>query len=343
MGSPVSPIVANLYMENFEVEALASAPHRPNIWYRYVDDTFTMMRTDEIQSLTDHLNSRDPNIKFTFEIQEEDQLAFLDVLVKVKDDGSTKVCIYRKPTHTDQYLNFCSNHHLQHKRSVVRTLMYRAENVISEAEDVKLEKEHIRRVLTCNDYKKWSFELPKKHKAPPPEGAAANRATPIGLIYIKGLSENLQRIYRKHGVNVYHKPDNTLRSLLVKVKDKDTPTQKSNAIYHLQCGDCEKDYIGETGRGVGVRFKEHINLKHSTSAITEHMKKAKHKFTTDQIKILGCEDHVMKRRVKETLAIRKSKPSLNRDLGYELAPVYQQLLSRVNPPSRGNSSQQSQL
>ena len=57
--------------------------------------------------------------------------------------------------------------------------MYRAENVISEEEDVRIEKDHIRKVFSCNE----SFEIPKKkQKAPPPEGATVACSAPIGLI-----------------------------------------------------------------------------------------------------------------------------------------------------------------
>ena len=47
MGSPISPIVANLCMGNFVVEAIRSAPHPPQLWKRFVDDTFTIIQSSQ--------------------------------------------------------------------------------------------------------------------------------------------------------------------------------------------------------------------------------------------------------------------------------------------------------
>ena len=65
MGYLVSPVVANLYTEHLEREALRSAPTPPKHWFRYVDDTFAIQEQANKQVFWDHINSIDPAIQFT--------------------------------------------------------------------------------------------------------------------------------------------------------------------------------------------------------------------------------------------------------------------------------------
>ena len=65
MGSPISPIVANLYMEDLETKAIHSAQNPPSFWRRFVDDTLTIMKPSQIDKFLQHLNSLDQNIQFS--------------------------------------------------------------------------------------------------------------------------------------------------------------------------------------------------------------------------------------------------------------------------------------
>ena len=120
MGSPLSPIVANIYMETFEVEAIRSAPSPPKFWKRFVDDTFTILESSKKEEFLTHLNSIDQQIQFTAEESREDgAMPFLDILVTPGKDGSISTSVYRKPTHTDLYLQWESHHPLSSKYSVI--------------------------------------------------------------------------------------------------------------------------------------------------------------------------------------------------------------------------------
>jgi len=81
MGSPLSPVIAKFFMEDFEKKAVEQATHKPTCWYRYVDDTFTIWPygRERLTEFLHHLNGLHSNIKFTMEIEEESHLPFLDV------------------------------------------------------------------------------------------------------------------------------------------------------------------------------------------------------------------------------------------------------------------------
>ena len=159
------------------------------------------------------------------------------------------------------------------------------------------------------------------------ERSKPSRSPPIALPYINGLSENIQRLFRSHNISSYHKPFNTLRNNLVKPKDNIPKEQQCGVVYHITCKDCNNTYVGETGRNVGTRFKEHTSRKGTNSAIKEHLEAQGHTCTLDEVKVLEREDDWFKRKVKEAILIHRHQPTLNRDRGLELPPVYTPLLS----------------
>ena len=144
MGSPLAPVIASLYMEQFQQQALNMAEKKPSNWYRYVDDTFVVWPhgEEELQNFLQYLNSLHTNIQFTMETEKDDKLTFLDVLVKKKLDGLLGHTMYRKPTHTDLYLHANSEHHPTQKQAVMSTLVHRAK-MICDAESLEEELQHL--------------------------------------------------------------------------------------------------------------------------------------------------------------------------------------------------------
>ena len=71
------------------------------------------------------------------------QIAFLDALVTRKDNALI-VEVYRKPTHTDRYLDFFSHHDKRHKIiSIAETLLHRATKLPSTKQGKETELIHV--------------------------------------------------------------------------------------------------------------------------------------------------------------------------------------------------------
>ena len=82
MASPLGPLLENIFMTSIEEEVIPKlTPYLCN-WERYVDDTHAHVNPEKVDLILTKLNSYHPNIQFTFELEKNKQITFLDVLVK---------------------------------------------------------------------------------------------------------------------------------------------------------------------------------------------------------------------------------------------------------------------
>ena len=217
----------------------------------------------------------------------------MDTIVKPEADGKLSTT-----AHIDCYLQWDSHHHLSAKFSVIHTLSHRAQTACSNHELLHKEKTHLRNALTQCKYPKWALDKVERRLNKPSSEAsdgANNQGTTgaqpttkeaktkghIVIPYTQGLCESIKRICGRYGIHTYFKGSNAIRNLLVSHKNKDP-------IYWFQCGDlsCDDEYIEETSRPFGERYKEHLK---NPSPIHQHSNHTGHPTSHINFQIIGRE------------------------------------------------------
>ena len=145
-------------------------------------------------------------------------------------------------------------------------------------------------VLLSNGYP-LSFlqKVAKTRKPNTNEGPMTESKSNAALPYVQGLPEQLRRCLQQQGVRVVFKSETTLRSHLIRPKDPADPTKLDDVVYRIPC-ECGKVYIGETGRPMQERIKEHdrdIRLVRTQSyASSEHAHNTGNYPLWDEIKFI---------------------------------------------------------
>lgn len=330
MGGPTSSVIAEIYMQAHESTALTTAACPPKVWERHVDDVFLIIKERSLNDFFEHVNNLHEKITFTIEKEKDACLPFLDTLIKRNHDRSLSIVVYRKPTHTDQYLNFHSNHQMSAKESVVSALFTRADNIISNVEDLRRENERIISVLAANDYNKRTISKVKRNIKQRKELNNADKEVEesigyINLPYINGTSEILRRIFRQHKIRCTFYSSDTLRNMLSHPKDPVEANKQNNIVYKIPCGDCNAVYIGESKRTLDQRSKEHARAVRNgdieKNEIADHSWKYNHRFDWEKKTIIDREQNMVSRKIKETIHSINDRNHIN-SISYSLPDIW---------------------
>ena len=225
---------------------------------------------------------------------------------------------------------------------VLRSTYFQYDGLIYEQQEgavISQEKKHLSSVLVSNGYP-FSFvkNITKTKKQTATKEPAPEIKSTAVLPYVKGLSEAFRRCLQQQGIRTVFRSDTTLRSHLARPKDTVDPAKQDGVVYKIPC-ECGKVYIGETGRSMHERIKEHDRdmrlARTQSSAVSEHSNATGHYPLWDEVKFIDRDPHWYTRRVKEAIHIRLHPDNINKDNGIEIPeawmPTIKQHSSRSVP------------
>ena len=166
--------------------------------------------------------------------------------------------IYKKPSHTNRYLNFNSVHSMSQKQGLVTCLLKRAQSQLnSKRANKTLETSKIMEALKKNDYSKWFLKRTIKSSEKKTNSSLADKKeikTRVVLPYVPRYFEALSKILRNVGIFVCSKPHLTLKDILPKTKESPERSSRPGVVYQIPCRGCTGIYIGKTGRAYKTRL-----------------------------------------------------------------------------------------
>ena len=312
MGSNLSPVLSNLYMEYFESVLLPNIKPNDMFWFRYVDDVFTIWDDNwgSFDVFLAKLNSLAQNIKFKVEWEVEDKIPFLDVLVTRESDHLT-FSVYRKPTHTGSYLHFFSYHSDNVKYSVASGLFLRALRICS-PKYLDGELEEIRSQLSKLGYPMW-FLSKALSKAKASFYKTSSNSKFVWdkknlLIPFNDAIHATSNVLPKNKIKITPNYPNSMFRKIVNVHQR-SKLDNSPGVYRLPCLDCDKVYWGQTGRDLSTRLKEHrnsIRYAQDSSAVFLHTSQLDHQMDWRNASLVFKSHCSYRRKIVESSLIKYS-------------------------------------
>ena len=327
MGSPLGPVLAGIFMVDLETKILPKLTKHMTPWYRYVDDTIAYIFERDIETVLKMINGHHGNIKFTYELEQNDTISFLDVKI-AKNGRRIETSVYRKPTNTDVYLHWES---FAPTTGTLRTLLLRAHDICSDKNLLDTEISHLKYVFhNINGYP-WNVinnaikDVETKLSQPKPsvtdETEETSNRQKLYLPYqgkkaetvVKSLKKTLKTVSGPElETQIVYK--STKLSTLFNIKDKTAKENENNVVYKIECPntDCNETYIGETERRITERVLDHSG-RDIMSTVFKHSAITGHKTVTmDNVELIakGFKQNVS-REITEAFMILEQKPSLN--------------------------------
>ena len=337
MGSPLGPVLANVFMVHLEETIAPKMEAIMPIWKRYVDDTFTIVKKNKVSDVLKKINSFHPYIKFTHEVEKEKKIPFLDVLLEKLPNKTIETSVYRKPTNNSIYIHWNAYGPKQWKTGTLAGIIRRAYDICSTEEKRTTELDFIFKVFTeINGYPRSLVRsMFKKARerfngntttdANVEDNDENDKKAPL-ILKVPFRGDKGERLLNKLNGNLKKDLPEDMKFRIVhtgsklskhfNLKDKIDKKHLSNFVYKHDCRNkkCkEGDYIGETARRKTLRCNEHAG-KDKNSHIFQHSSKTKHpRAREENFEILATNySDRRKRKLAEAMYIRDLKPSLNK-------------------------------
>lgn len=330
MGSPLSPIIADIVMQDLETSIISNLNCHLSFYYRYVDDIILAAHYDDILKILDAFNNYHEKLKFTHDMEKNNRLSFLDLEIIVHN-GRIIIDWFHKKTDSGRTLSFFSNHPIQHKIGTIYGFIDRA-LMLSHHTFHKKNIEYVVNVLLENNYPlQFIFKhitnrlimISRKRKLNSENESTNQKKKNIVVIpHIPGISNIVNSTIDKNNFMIGYRCLNKLDNIIKVQKDKNKRDYNNNVVYKINCKDCSVSYVGQTKRQLSTRIKEHkCNIKLDVSkhnVITEHILQNNHSFDWENARILDKESNYNKRLISEMINIKKQEKGINHNRDTEM-------------------------
>lgn len=307
IGGPISSVLADLLIDLIHEKVFKN--YSPQIVLYYVDDSFCIIEKEKIDTLLLDLNSVHDNISYTYELEENNQINFLDITIKRDSLGNLTTENYKKPEKSLRTINFFSQHPAHQKKNLITNELSRIQSTTCNEllpKHIKLLKEK----FMSNGYPVDFIESCINNKNNRIKKEKNNTSLIKGSItYIPGISNIIKRYLNDVNINVVYSIKKPL-AMIINNKDPIDKLDLKNVIYGIKCLTCKSEnnensmYIGQTSREIKVRLKEHFRslTNNVHTALSKHADDG-HSFDFDNFVILGQEQNLSKRLFLESLYI----------------------------------------